>query len=129
MSNVFVDVFLLESVAVTVTVVVPTGNRLPDAGLAVTVGHESTLSTAYTWYVTRAAPDTYAPTVIPDGHVIVGAVVSLTRPAPGGFPLASAGARPTNAPSASRANAATNFELDAEYLMDRSFPGDPAVPG
>jgi hypothetical protein len=70
--------FPLASVAVTVTVVVPTGKSVPDAGLALTTGEASQLSVAVgSVNVTRALLlEVHTATFA--GHVTDGAIVSTT---------------------------------------------------
>jgi hypothetical protein len=59
-----------------VTVVVPTGNSEPDAGLQLTVGLGSLLSVAVAENVTTAPAELVAGVVMSLGTVSVGAVVS-----------------------------------------------------
>lgn len=76
--NFFELEFPAESVAVHVTVVVPTRKSEPDAGLQLTVGAGSTRSVAVAVYVTFTPPARDAFTVIPDGTLSDGGVVSCT---------------------------------------------------
>ena len=70
------ELLLDASVAVHVTVVVPTGNSEPDAGLQLTVGLGSLLSVAVAENVTIAPAELVACVVMSPGTVRVGAVVS-----------------------------------------------------
>jgi hypothetical protein len=73
-----IAVFICASVAEQFTVVVPTGNVEPEAGKHVTGTEPSTRSVAVTMKFT-AAPDTLmASTVIFEGNVNAGGVVSKT---------------------------------------------------
>jgi hypothetical protein len=67
-----------SSVAVQLTVVVPSGNVLPDGGVHTTVGVGSMASTALAVYVTTAPPGPVAGTVMFPGTVRTGGVVSWT---------------------------------------------------
>src|SRR6185437_14908358 len=79
MRKVFVAELLCASVAMTVTVLVPMGKRLPLAGLAVALTTPSTRSFALTEKVT-VAPDTLVAGVVMEaGTVMTGGVVSTTR--------------------------------------------------
>jgi hypothetical protein len=71
-------VLLWESVAVQVTVVVPSGNVLPDAGAQLGAMLPSTMSLAEAEYVTTAPPGPVAAVVMLAGTVTVGGVVSCT---------------------------------------------------
>ena len=71
-------VFLRESVAEQLTVVVPMGNVEPEAGKQVTATAPSTLSFAETAKVAGAPEALTALTVMLAGNVSVGAVVSTT---------------------------------------------------
>lgn len=62
-----------------VTVVFPTRNREPDAGLQLTAGAGSTRSAAVAVYVTFTPLARDAFTVIPEGTLSDGGVVSRTR--------------------------------------------------
>src|SRR5262245_35146433 len=75
--NVFVVELPFQSVAFAVTVVVPTGNVLPDGRLTVTTGAGSLSSVAVTLNRTPAPKITVAAVVMFAGTVSVGAVVSL----------------------------------------------------
>ena len=66
------------SVAVQLTVVVPTGNVLPDGGEHETLGLGSTVSEAETENVTTAPDGPVAGTVMLPGTLTVGGVVSCT---------------------------------------------------
>src|SRR5262245_34786850 len=68
---------------------------------------------------------------MPDGHVVVGAVVSLPwRLVLGGPPFASAGARPVPAPTARRAIAIVRTGFEARCLMTRlTFSRSLRAPG
>jgi hypothetical protein len=74
--NAFDAVFEWASVAVHVTVVAPTENVVPEAGLQLGVIEPSTLSLALAEYVTTAPPGCPVVTVKSPGTVIVGGVVS-----------------------------------------------------
>ena len=78
--NVHVPVFAAASVAVHVTVVVPTGNDEPDAGTQFTVAPGQLSDGVGTVYVTVADPEDGgdSTTVMLAGHVTVGTCVSLT---------------------------------------------------
>src|SRR4029079_7004930 len=64
------------SVAVHVTVVVPTVNKLPDGGLHTTTGAGSQLSAAVTTKAYVVAPFPGDSTVVSPGHAITGGVES-----------------------------------------------------
>jgi hypothetical protein len=71
--------FPAESVTVHVTVVVPSGNVLPEGGTHTSTGAGSHVSeTAGSAKVTTAPPPPVHSAVTSPGHVIVGAVVSST---------------------------------------------------
>ena len=76
--NDFAEVLPAASLAVHVTVVAPIGNVEPEAGVHVGPLVTPTLSVAVTVNVTRAPEALVACTVIGDGTVIVGGVVSTT---------------------------------------------------
>jgi hypothetical protein len=63
------------SVAVQVTVVVPTGNVLPEGGLQTTVGAGPQLSVAV---VVKLTTLLHSPTMMSSGQSITGGVVSTT---------------------------------------------------
>jgi hypothetical protein len=70
--------FPAASLAVAVTVVVPTGKTEPDGGLLVTFGTEQ-LSVALTIKLTMAAHEpTGALTTMSAGQLMLGAVLSIT---------------------------------------------------
>src|SRR5262245_60667488 len=77
--NVAVAVFPAASLAVQLTVVVPSGNSEPDAGVQLTATGPSTLSVAVTVYPTCAPPGSVASAVMSAGTVITGGVVSASR--------------------------------------------------
>src|SRR5262245_41110044 len=74
--NDFVDVLLLASWAVQFTVVWPSGNVDPEAGVQVSTGAGSVSSVAVAVYVTTAPPGPVASRVMSAGTVITGGVVS-----------------------------------------------------
>src|SRR5882762_10417485 len=75
-SKVAVAVLPALSLALQLTVVVPIGNRLPDAGVQVTGTSPSTVSVAEAVKVTTAPAGLVASTVIAPGTVRVGGSVS-----------------------------------------------------
>src|SRR5512137_1781559 len=68
--------FVPRSVAVQRTVVVPTGNRLPEGGVQTTTGFGAHVSLAGAEKITVAPTSLGAPTTRSGGQVIVGACVS-----------------------------------------------------
>jgi hypothetical protein len=74
--NVAVPSFSRVSVAVHVTVVVPTGNTLPDGGVHVTGTTPSTMSNAVATKGTTAPPGFSVSTAMLAGTVTIGGVVS-----------------------------------------------------
>src|SRR5574342_452152 len=76
MSNVSEPVFADESVAEQLTVVTPNGNVEPDAGTHVGVIAPSTSSTADALKTTVAPDPLVASSIISEGTVTTGAVVS-----------------------------------------------------
>src|SRR5215831_4595821 len=78
MVSVAVELLPEASIALSVTVVVPIANVLPDVGVPVTVGCGSTRSVATAVYVTTAPVGPVASTLIGDGGSSVGALVSRT---------------------------------------------------
>ena len=64
--------------AVQLTVVVPIGNVVPDAGVQTTVGLGSVVSVAVTVNVTTAPLESVASAIIFEGKFRTGAVVSRT---------------------------------------------------
>src|SRR5262245_48248279 len=95
---------------------------LPEARLTVTFGAGSLLSVALTVKYTTEPKYTAASVVMPEGHVITGAVVSLPCGADfGGPPFASAGDRPAAAPSATSAITAIDLDIEVAYLMGFSL--------
>jgi hypothetical protein len=76
--NLQVEVLPEVSVAVQVTVVVPMGKRLPEAGAQVTTGEGSQASVAVTVKLTVAPARVEARAVSEAGHMRVGGVASLT---------------------------------------------------
>src|SRR5262249_54730049 len=74
--NDLVDVFPDASCAEQFTVVWPSGNVAPDAGVHVSTGAGSVSSVAVTVYVTTAPPGPVASLVMSAGTVITGGVVS-----------------------------------------------------
>jgi hypothetical protein len=71
-----VAVFPHASVAVTITVVTPTGNVSPEAGTLVTVTGPGQISTAPIKKVTTFS---HEPTIVSGGHTIPGGVVSVVH--------------------------------------------------
>jgi hypothetical protein len=91
-SNESLELLPLASVALQLTVVVPSANVDPDGGVHVTTGTPSTASLAVAPYVTTAPDPLVASAVMSAGTVRVGAVVSTTwtsNAALAGLPAAS----------------------------------------
>lgn len=74
--NEWVAVFPQASVAIMNTVVVPTGNVSPEAGVLVTVTGPGQLSTAVIKKVTMLS---HPPTTVSGGHTIPGGMVSVVQ--------------------------------------------------
>jgi len=77
-TNVEVEEFPDASLEVHVTVVAPTGNTLPDAGVQEVAGALSTMSAAVAAKVTVAPLEDVATTCIGEGVVRTGGTVSTT---------------------------------------------------
>ena len=76
MPNEPLELFPLASAAVQLTVVVPTGNTLPDGGVQPTVGLASKSSVAVAAYETTAPVGPVATTDIAPGRLKTGGVES-----------------------------------------------------
>jgi hypothetical protein len=74
--NACVAVFPQASVAIIFTVVIPTGNVSPEAGMLLTVTGPRQLSTAVIKKVTMLS---HPPTTVSGGHTIPGGMVSVVQ--------------------------------------------------